>query len=360
MRSKITRALLVLATLLVIFAVAALGYRGWRQNENARLLAIDTPNGIEEARYLRLGGMDQWVQIRGDDRANPILLIVHGGPGSSLMPMSALFRSWERYFTVALWDQRDAGRTFIKNGAAPDMSIARVAQDGIELSEHLRRDLHKDKIVLLGHSWGTMIGVRMAKERPDLFSAYVGTGQVVSIAEKETVNYARTMARLRAAHDSEGIAALQRIGPTPYKFASDLVTERNLSRRHDIPAESDAYTNMAPVVLFAPGWSLWDTYEFLEASDPAEAATFAADANYDARKLGLNFAMPFFIFNGEFDHITPTDLAKAYFDSVQAPLKQFVLLKGAGHNAVATEPNAFLRELVARVSPVAVRTGDKR
>jgi pimeloyl-ACP methyl ester carboxylesterase len=356
MRKRLIRGLLAVVSLLVIVAAAALIYRGWRQDENARLLAIHTPNGIEEAEYTRLGGVDQWVQIRGDDRSNPVLLIVHGGPGSSLMPMSALFRSWEKYFTVVLWDQRDAGRTFIKNGASPEMSIARVAQDGVELTEFLRRHLHKKKIVLLGHSWGTMIGVRMAKERPDLFSAYVGTGQVVSIAEKEPVDYARTMARLRAAHDSEGIAALERVGPPPYKSNSDLVTERNLSRQHDIPAERDAYSEMAPVVLFAPGWSLWDTYEFLVASDPAEAATFAADANYDARKLGIKFDTPFFIINGELDHITPTDLAKPYFDSVQAPVKQFVVLKGAGHNAVATEPDVFLRELVARVRPVAVQT----
>jgi pimeloyl-ACP methyl ester carboxylesterase len=355
MRGKILRGLLALAGLLVLVAALALAYRGWRQGENARALSIQTPNGIEETQYVRLGGIDQWIQIRGEDRNNPVLLFVHGGPGSSESPMSSLFRPWEKYFTVVMWDQRDAGKTFARNGAVREMSIARVAHDGIELAEFLRRHLHTNKIVVLGHSWGTMVGVRMVKDRPDLFSAYVGTGQVVSIAEKEPEIYARTMARLRAARDEAGIHALAKIGPPPYKTSSDLLTERTWSTRHDIASERDLYSNMTPVVLFAPGWSLWDIYEFMQASNAAEAATFDADASYDARDLGSKFEVPFFIFNGELDNVTPADLAKRYFDSIQAPMKQFVLLKGAGHSAVLTEPDIFLQNLVARVRPIAVQ-----
>jgi len=355
MGGKILRGLLAFAGFLVLVAAIALAYRGWRQSEKARVLSIRTPNGIEEAEYVRLGGIDQWIQIRGEDRSNPVLLFVHGGPGSSESPMSSLLRPWEKYFTVVMWDQRDAGKTFARNGAVRDMSIARVAQDGIELTEFLRRHLHQNKIVVLGHSWGTMVGIRMVKERPDLFSAYVGTGQVVSIAEKEPVIYARTIARLRATRDDAGIRALEKIGPPPYKSASDLLTERRWSARHDIPSERDLYSTMTPVVLFAPGWSLWDVYEFLQAPKAAEAATFDADASYDARSLGSKFEVPFFIFNGALDNITPSDLAKRYFDAIQAPVKQFVLLNGAGHSAVLTEPDIFLRNLVARVRPVAVQ-----
>jgi pimeloyl-ACP methyl ester carboxylesterase len=350
----LVRGLLALMLLVVAATGGALLYRAWRQHENALALRISTPNGIEETRYVRLGGVDQWIQIRGDDRANPVLLFVHGGPGSAESPMSSLLRPWEKYFTVVMWDQRDAGKTFARNGAVRDMSLPRVAEDGIALAEFLRRHLHKKRIILLGHSWGTMVGVRMAKERPDLFSAYVGTGQVVSIAEKEPVIYARTLARLRAAHNDAGIQALRKLGPPPYKSADDLLVERNWSARSDIAPERDIYSNMAPVVLFAPGWSLWDTYEALQAGNSAEAATFAADANYDARALGPKFAIPFFIINGEWDHITPSDLAKPYFDSIQAPVKQFVLLKGAGHSAVLTEPEVFLHELVTHVRPLAI------
>src|SRR4029077_10005075 len=153
-------------------------------------------------------------------------------------------------FTVVMWDQRDAGKTFVRNGPLHDMSLARVARDGIELAEYLRRHLRKARIALLGHSWGTMVGLRMVHDRPDLFSAYVGTGQVVSIAEKEPIVYARTMAKLKAAHDEEGMHALQAIGPPPYKSVDGIMVERNWSSRYDIAPEREIYWSMTPVVLF--------------------------------------------------------------------------------------------------------------
>jgi pimeloyl-ACP methyl ester carboxylesterase len=107
-------------------------------------------------------------------------------------------------------------------------------------------------------------------------------------------------------------------------------------------------------VLFAPGWSLWDIYEFLQAPKYAEEATFDADKTYDARALGPDFAVPFFVFDGEFDTVTPADLAKRYVDFIRAPHKEFVVIKGAGHSAVLTKPDEFLRELLARVRPMII------
>ncbi|HEY1632901.1 MAG TPA: alpha/beta hydrolase [Rhizomicrobium sp.] len=338
----------------VVLVVLAIGYRAWRQHENEVALAIDTPNGVEEASFLGIGGIDQWVQIRGENRDNPVILFVHGGPGSSETPLSSLFRPWEKYFTVVMWDQRCAGKTFARNGAesCKALSIAGAAHDGEVLASYLRRRLRTDKIAVLGHSWGTMVGLRMVKDRPDLFRAYVGTGQVVSIAQKETEIYARTMARLRAARDEAGIAALRKAGPPPYRSFRALMVERGLSARTDIPSERDLMTDMIPVGAFAPGWSPWDVYEFFQASGYAEAATFDADASYDARALGPKFAMPIFIVEGAADNITPADLAKPYLDSLDAPHKEFIVIPGAGHSAVLTKPDAFLEILRTRVRPI--------
>lgn len=346
-------AALALATI-VLLTAAALGYRALRQHDNAEALAIHTPNGIQEAMFVPIGGIDQWIEIGGEDRRNPAILFQHGGPGNSETALFSLFRPWEKYFTVVMWDQRCAGKTFVRNGpkSCEGMNVESVAHEGIALTEYLKRHLHKSKIIALGHSWGTMIGVRMVKERPDLYAAYVGTGQVVSIPEKEAVIFDATMAKLRAMHDEEGIRALEKIGPPPYKSYRDLGVERAWSGRTDISPERDLRSNMTTVVLFAPGWSLWDTYQTFErAPDYAERATFAADADYDARKLGTKFDVPFFVFNGEFDSITPTPLAKRYFDSISAPTKAFVVLKGGGHSAVLTMPDVFLRELIAHLRP---------
>jgi pimeloyl-ACP methyl ester carboxylesterase len=256
-----------------------------------------------------------------------------------------------------MWDERCAGKTFVRSGAksCAGMSVESVAHEGIELVENLRYHLHKNKIIALGHSWGTMIGVRMVKERPDLFSAYVGTGQVVSIPEKEPVNYADAMARLRAAHDQSGIDALQKIGPPPYKQQDDISVERDWSERYDIPSERDLFANLRLVAAFAPGWSLWDIYQSLQASNYANKQTFTATSDYDARKLGPKFDVPFFVINGAQDRVTPAKFAKAYVDFVQAPHKEFIAIGGAGHSAVLTRPDVFLHELVTRVRPIAIQ-----
>ena len=336
-----------------VLVCAALGCRAWRQHENAAALAIHTPNGVQEAMFVPAGGIGQWIEIRGEDRRNPVILFLHGGPGASVTALSSLFRSWEKRFTVVMWDQRCAGKTFARNGAdsCKGMSVESVAREGNQVAEFLRRHLHRDRIVLLGHSWGTMIGLRMIHDRPDLYSAYVGTGQVVSIAEKEPVIYHDALARLRAAHDEDGVTALQAIGPPPYKTFQDEAVERDWSERHDIPSERDLRSNMTPLVLFAPGWSIWDTYQTFErAQHYAEAATFDADKSYDARKLGPDFAVPVYVFNGERDTITPTALARRWYDGIRAPRKDFVVLKG-GHSSVLTAPDAFLDALVTHLQP---------
>ena len=173
--------------------------------------------------------------------------------------------------------------------------LPRVTQDGIELALFLCRHLGKRKIIVLGHSWGTMVGLGMVVERPDLFSAYVGTGQVVSIAEKEPVIYARAMERLRAAHDEDGIRSLSASGAPPYRSELQMRVERTMSERTDIPTERNILSDMIPVALVAPGWSLWDIYWSLQASDYAEDATFDADASYDARTFGTDLRLPFFL-----------------------------------------------------------------
>ena len=154
---------------------------------NARDYAVTTPNGIDEANYVKIGGLEQWITIRGEDRKNPVLLFLHGGPGDATNPWGyAGFRNWLKYFTVVQWDQRGAGRTFGRNGAAAasTITIERMVQDGVELAELLSKRLQKDKIVLVGHSWGSILGVFMAKARPELFYAFVGTGQVADPTAK--------------------------------------------------------------------------------------------------------------------------------------------------------------------------------
>ena len=174
---------------------------------------------VIEGGFVKIGGIDQYIGIDGADRDNPVLLIVHGGPGESQWPAQDVYRPWRRAFTVVQWDQRGAGRSYGQLGnQTPDVNLDRIVADGIEVAEHLRRTLGKKKIILLGHSWGSMVGVAMVQRRPDLFAAYVGTGQASSWAEVVNTQFDLLLARARKSGDEATVKRLEAIGrPDPLR-----------------------------------------------------------------------------------------------------------------------------------------------
>jgi pimeloyl-ACP methyl ester carboxylesterase len=353
----IARAVAALLVLAVVTALAALGYRAWQQQKNAQALAIATPNGIDERTFVRIGGIAQWLTIRGEDRNNPVLLILHGGPGSATSMLAPVWRGWEKDFIVVQWDQRGAGRTYGRNGANEQpMTVDRLTRDGIEVAQYLITHLHKRKIILLGHSWGTELGLLMIRAEPGLFFAYVGTGQVVAKEEKEEVLYARLMARLKTANDTDGLKRLTALGPPPYRSEADLDIQRSIQKRFETPAEQGLEDRMTPVVLFAPDTSLHDIYDYLQGKDYAGEALYRETLGFDARKLGRRYDVPVFIIDGDRDLTTPSDLARAWFDTIDAPRKGFVLLEGGGHSALLTMPDTFHTVLATYVRPLATVT----
>ena len=151
---------------------------------------IVAPSGIQESYKTKIGGIDQWLNVRGQDKANPIILFIHGGPASPLMPTMWQFqRPIEEYFTVVNYDQRGAGKTYVR-GPTPTRSATpctstRYVDDAIEIAEHVRKRYGKKQADPDGHSWGTIVGMKAALKRPDLFYAYVGIGQVINMRDNE-------------------------------------------------------------------------------------------------------------------------------------------------------------------------------
>src|SRR5229473_2750970 len=124
---------------------------------------------IDRVLFVPLGGLEQWISIRGEDRSNPVLLVVHGGPGEAQWPAADIFKPWEKAFTVVQWDQRGTGHTYGRYGEkTPDVTLDRISKDGVELAAYLCRELHKKKIIVLGHSWGSLVAVHMVQLRPEL------------------------------------------------------------------------------------------------------------------------------------------------------------------------------------------------
>jgi pimeloyl-ACP methyl ester carboxylesterase len=323
------------------------------RTRNARDYAVTTPNGIDEANYVKVGGLEQWITIRGEDRRNPVLLFLHGGPGDATNPWGyAGFRNWLKYFTVVQWDQRGTGRTFGRNGAAAasTITVERMVQDGVELAELLSKRLQKDKIVLVGHSWGSILGVFMAKARPELFYAFVGTGQVADPTRNYAVAYAALVDRAARDGNSRALGELNEVGPPPYKDGKGFAVQRKWSNLFE---GADVFlASTLGFALTAPGYSLGDINDWFDGQGVSAEQLVPQTSVLDPKLLGGEFAVPVFVIQGAEDFTTPTSLAKAYVNSLHAPRKAFVTIDGAGHFAVFTKQDAFLKELRARVLPL--------
>jgi pimeloyl-ACP methyl ester carboxylesterase len=324
------------------------------RGRNARDYAIATANGIDEAVYVEVGGIEQWITIRGEDRTNPVLLFLHGGPGDATNPWGyAAFRSWLKYFTVVQWDQRGAGRTLGRNGAASASTITpdRMVQDGIELSELLKKRLHAQRIVLVGHSWGSVLGFFMVKARPDLFYAFVGTGQVAAdSARSSAVAYAALVERASRSGNSQALNELNDVGPPPFKDGKGFAVQHKWANLFE--GANVFLASALGFALIAPGYSVGDINDWFEGQSASGEHLGPHFDELDRKLLAGELAIPVFVIQGAEDYTTPTRLARTYMDSLRAPRKAFATIEGAGHFAVFTKQDDFLKELTARVLPL--------
>ena len=153
------------AALIAVPMVGGLAWRRARQRHVAKALEVTTPNGIVEQHFVRVGGIDQWIQLRGEDRDNPVLLVLHGGPGWPNAVFTLPLRPWEQHFTVVQWDHRGAGKTLGRNGKAGSgpMTFDQRVADAVEVIEFLRQHLSVDKVIVLAESMGTLTGLPLAK-----------------------------------------------------------------------------------------------------------------------------------------------------------------------------------------------------
>jgi pimeloyl-ACP methyl ester carboxylesterase len=337
--------------------VGTLLYRKIRQQKVRAAMRIQSSQGIAEERFVPVGGIPQWISIRGEDRKNPAILVIHGGPGASCSIFTPLIRSWEHHFTVVQWDQRGSGKTLSRTGkrGSGELTAEALVRDGIELAEFLCRSLQTEKIVLMACSSGSTFGLSMVQRRPDLFAAYVGTDQNVGMKRGHDANYRAVIDRLRSLRLQKGVAALTHIGSEASHWtAKDYATISRWTMKSDPRPAAAIMKLLKSSIWYSPGHTLRDICTFVVGMNFSLEQLVPDLRSYDAWQGGTHFAMPFFIFQGENDLLTPHHLAKAFFDDVVAPIKHMVLIRGAGHFAAFLQPQQFLHELLTHVRPVAI------
>lgn len=207
----------VLVCVVVVFSATI--YRYFAQRNIARSRAIHSSDGIDTVERVSIGGIEQWIEVRGESLKNPILLFIHGGPGTAFTPIARVFQSpWEKYFTVVQWDQRGAGKTYTSNSKdvlRQTMNIERMHADTLEMVNYLRKRFGRDKIFVLGHSWGSILGLQLAHNHPELLYAYIGVGQDTDSWQNEVVLYRDTLAEARRTQNKDAIQQLTSIAPYP-------------------------------------------------------------------------------------------------------------------------------------------------
>ncbi|MET3194138.1 alpha/beta fold hydrolase [Bacillus sp. OAE603] len=330
-------------------------FRKFNQRKNAKKLIMNTENMINEEKYVPIGGIEQWITVRGEDKRNPVLLFIHGGPASTYSIFTPLLKTWEQHFTIVQWEQRGAGKTFKKNGkeGCGTITFNQLMEDGIELSSVICNQLKQDKIILIGSSVGSLIATLMIKKRPDLFFAYVGTDQ--NCVDTDKLGYQLAIEALEQTENTRNLDFLKKIGPDPSKWTIQEYDKRNQILVKTIKNVPNMIMDlMLPAMLSSPQHSMMDIVDIFKGMKFSGNQLFHELMNFDYGILGKEFTIPFFIFHGDHDIITPTKNAERFFQEINAPLKEFVYIKNAGHLACFARPEQFLIELIEKVRPLAM------
>ena len=302
---------------------------------------------IEEASFITIGGIGQWVTVRGDDRQKPVLLLLHGGPGDVQSSFVSTYAPYEKDFVLVQWDQRGAGRTFAKNGAA-GVTREKLIADAIELAERLHERFPRSSLILFGHSWGSIIATAMAQQRPELFAAYVGTGQVSSWADTVQFQFDFLKQRYKETGDTAALAALEAIGKPDPKNVKQYFGFSRPIRQHMNRSDTAWLTGLKSRYI-AEGETEVTLQSIGDGMNASGSALIDASVAADLSATATSFKIPYYVIQGRHDLFSPTSLVEAYFNRVSAPKKRLIIIEDAGHFALSTHQAEVIAALKAMI-----------
>ncbi len=309
------------------------------------------PNSIAETQYLELGGLDQWVMIRGEDVANPPLILLHGGPGMSETRFFRLYNApLEKHFTVIYWEQRGTGKSFYPDIPRSSMTVERFISDLDELVDTVHRRLNQSKVVIFGHSWGSALGALYAARFPEKVAAYVGCGQYADAAAGEEASYAWAIREAERRDKRRILKKLRTIGPPPHT-RKELMVERRCAASLEgmfLPAE---WMDLARVAIGVRESSIIDLPRHLRGFNFSLDALWEEASQLNLFELVPALEMPVFFFLGRNDHWVPPEVSVEYFEALGAPSKKLVWFEHSGHEVFADEAEKFNDAMVKLVRP---------
>lgn len=334
------------------------------------IYSVFAQSNISEDDFIQINGISQWITIHGD-KSKPVILFLHGGPGSPMSPYSdTVYRAWQKEFIIVQWDQRGTGKTFGLHAPAEldlpylkanPLTIGQMTADGIAVTEYLIKHLGKRKVILFGSSWGSVLGVLMASQRPDLYYAYIGHSQVVDPADNFVFAYNKVSKMAGEEKDVKSMEALKLLGPPPYEGAKSygqlLRIIKKFEKEHSIPAPdyywklTASYDNAKDEKDRADG----DDYSFVNYIGDKKMGIGPMMTGIHFSKSELEFKLPVFFLQGEEDILTSKEITKPYFDKIRAPKKTYILIPHAAHGfnqSVIDSQYKVMKQLTLNDEPV--------
>ena len=310
-------------------------------------------NNIEKSiasiEKIKLGGVDQYLVIRGVDTTKPVMLFLHGGPGS---PEVAFMRETntaiENDFVMVYWEQRGAGKSYSKDLPAESMNLEQFITDTKELSELLVKRFGKNKIYLMGHSWGSFLGILTAHKYPELFHAYYGVGQVCHQYRGEQVSFNWLKEQANQNKDEDVIITLSELvfpdsTASSHTWLDFLMVARNYTMKYGggVTHDMRSMWTVLKMVIFAQEYTLSEKINFMSGSLLSLEKLWPEVINTNLFSEIDSMQVPVYIFQGKYDYQTPYVVAKDFYDQLKAPEKEFFSFENSAHSPIMEEVDKF-------------------
>jgi pimeloyl-ACP methyl ester carboxylesterase len=312
---------------------------------------INSKAGIEFQGFVEINGLRQWICVRGENLDNPIILFLHGGPGSpeSAMAAKKYQGKLEDNFIMVHWEQRSTCKSYSTELQDKKLVFDDFVNDAITLTEYLLKQYHQEKIYLIGHSFGSLVGIEAISRRPDLYYAYIGLGQFVNSVDQENISREFVIEWAKKEGNQKVVQELESIGIAPYRNTKDdiFIERQYLMRSSGWTGKNYSVNKLIRDALFCPYYSCTD---YLKAY---HGAMYSLDQllNEDYWSIALDqthlsFSIPVYFICGLQDFNTPTQLVEKYYSAISAPGKELVLIEGCGHMVNFEEPGRFNDEVI--------------
>ena len=318
-------------------------------------LSIEDSTALPQ--YVELGGLKQAIRIAGDDTSNPLLLLLHGGPGFTEMALFAEYnKDLEKKFIVVNWDQRGAGLSYYPNMPHSTMNLEQFVNDAHELVTWLKKTYNKEKIYVLGHSWGSVLGVNLVQRYPEDFYAYVGVGQGVNMFDNESLSFKFALDAAIADKNEEAIKELKaiekRYPPNGIAQLEDLKIQRKWLGHYGGAIYGQSNANKIFSRIKMEDNPLYDAEKAQAGNDFTFPLLLDELMGVNLIKSAPKLEVPVFFMNGRHDYNTPFVLVEDYFEVLEAPHKEIIWFENSAHWIPFEEPEKFNDVLINKVRKI--------